>query len=90
MGRKGAAIPGRIGQAVESLETVPLLAIAYRRMGVEAPITDGLAKLISGELPKDDWVALVRTTTPQSTGWRAGARPTPIVRLRDAVRRWRS
>ncbi|HVL94261.1 MAG TPA: NAD(P)H-dependent glycerol-3-phosphate dehydrogenase [Solirubrobacteraceae bacterium] len=57
-------IPGRIGQAVESLDLVPLLARALDRAGVEAPIVSGLAGLISGELPLDDWVAKVRTTTP--------------------------
>jgi glycerol-3-phosphate dehydrogenase (NAD(P)+) len=57
-------IPDRIGQAVESLESVPLLARALNHAGLEAPVTDGLAKLISGEMPLDDWVALVRTTVP--------------------------
>ncbi|MEA2190272.1 MAG: glycerol-3-phosphate dehydrogenase, partial [Solirubrobacteraceae bacterium] len=63
-GVPAADIPGRIGQTVESLESVPLLARALNHAGLEAPVTDGLAKLISGELPLDDWVALVRTTVP--------------------------
>ena len=66
-----AEIPERIGQTVESLESVPLLARALNHAGLEAPVTDGLAKLISGELPLEDWVALVRTTVPPSpTRWR--------------------
>ena len=63
-------IPERIGQTVESLESVPLLARALNGAGLDAPVTDGLAKLISGELPLEDWVALVRTTVPPPARWR--------------------
>jgi glycerol-3-phosphate dehydrogenase (NAD(P)+) len=44
-------IPARIGQAVEALDMVPLLAHALNR-------------LISGELPLEEWVARVRATVP--------------------------
>jgi glycerol-3-phosphate dehydrogenase (NAD(P)+) len=57
-------IPERIGQAVEALDLVPLLALALQRAGVDAPIVSALAGLISGELPLDEWVERVRTTTP--------------------------
>src|SRR5215212_5813240 len=57
-------IPERIGQAVESLDMVPLLATALRRAHVEAPVTTALHGLISGELPLDEWVARVRATVP--------------------------
>jgi len=106
-GVPAAEIPARIGQAVESLESVPLLARALEHAGVErgphggaigrgpiggaiaddrpddragsqavgrAPITSALARLISGELPLDDWVALVRATVPPPARWR---RPRP-------------
>ena len=63
-GVPSAEIPSRIGQAVESLDLVPLLARALARAGVDAPITTALAGLISGELPLDEWIAKVRTTTP--------------------------
>jgi glycerol-3-phosphate dehydrogenase (NAD(P)+) len=63
-------IPERIGQAVEALESVPLLARALGHAGLEATVTDGLAKLISGELPLDEWIALVRTTVPPPARWR--------------------
>jgi glycerol-3-phosphate dehydrogenase (NAD(P)+) len=33
-------------------------------------VTTGLARLIGGELPLDDWVALVRTTVPPPARWR--------------------
>ena len=48
----------RVGQAVEALESVPLLCAALERAGVQAPVTGALGRLISGELPLDEWVAL--------------------------------
>ena len=69
-GVPAAEIPERVGQAVESLESVPLLARAVTRAGLEAPVTEGLAMLIHGELPLDDWVGLVRTTVPPPARWR--------------------
>jgi glycerol-3-phosphate dehydrogenase (NAD(P)+) len=104
-GVPAAEIPARIGQAVEALESVPLLARALERAGGSnqragesadahvdgrtssragergdaqaggrAPITTALGRLISGELPLDDWVALVRATVPPPARWR---RPRP-------------
>ncbi len=63
-------IPARVGQAVESLESVPLLAQALERARVQAPITTALGHLISGELPLTEWVALVRATVPPPARWR--------------------
>lgn len=86
-----AEIPGRIGQAIESLESVPLLAGALERAQVDAPVTSGLTRLIAGELPLDEWVALVRTTVPPSPArWRP-RRPEPgfWARVRDWFRRLR-
>jgi glycerol-3-phosphate dehydrogenase (NAD(P)+) len=59
-------IPERLGQAVESLETVPLLARAIESAGVQAPIVSALARLIGGELPLEEWVALVRVSQPET------------------------
>jgi glycerol-3-phosphate dehydrogenase (NAD(P)+) len=67
-------IPARIGQAVEALELVPLLAGTMEHAGVDAPVTRALGRLISGELPLDEWVALVRATVPPPARWR---RPQP-------------
>ena len=67
-------IPARIGQAVEALESVPLLARALQDAGLDAPVTSGLARLISGELPLDDWIGLVRTTVPPPARWRTPVR----------------
>ncbi|CAB4868390.1 unannotated protein [freshwater metagenome] len=78
-------IPIQIGQAVESLDLVPLLARALERSGLDAPVTSGLARLISGDLPLTDWVALVRTTVPPRARFRSG-RPGFWARLRA---RWR-
>ncbi len=74
-GVPAADIPARIGQAVEALEWVPQLAHTLEAAGVEAPVTGALGRLISGELPLDAWVALVRTTVPPPARWRR--RPAP-------------
>lgn len=63
-GVPSADIPDRVGQAVEALESVPLLALILERAEIHAPVTSALGRLISGELPLDDWVALVRATVP--------------------------
>jgi glycerol-3-phosphate dehydrogenase (NAD(P)+) len=83
-GVAAAEIPDRIGQAVEALEMVPLLARGLRNAGVDAPVTDALARLIGGELPLDEWVAFVRTTTPPP----AHFRPRFWRRLWERVRGW--
>ena len=67
-----AEIPARIGQAVEALDLVPLLAHALERAQIEAPVTDALNRLISGELPLDDWVARVRATVPPPARFGSG------------------
>lgn len=74
-GVPAAEIPARIGQAVEALESVPLLALALEGAGVGAPVTGALARLIGGELPLDEWVALVRATVPPPARWRGRPQP---------------
>jgi glycerol-3-phosphate dehydrogenase (NAD(P)+) len=69
-GVPAAEIPERLGQAVEALETVPLLARAIQQAGLEAPVTSALARLIDGELPLDDWVTLVRAKQPEPARFR--------------------
>jgi glycerol-3-phosphate dehydrogenase (NAD(P)+) len=63
-GVPAAEIPARLGQTVEALETVRLLARAIERAGLEAPVTSALARLIDGTLPLEDWIALVRAKQP--------------------------
>ena len=73
-GVPAAEIPARVGQAVEALETVPLLARALSRAGIDAPVIAGLGRLIAGDLPLDQWVVLIRTTVPPPARWRARRR----------------
>jgi len=73
-GVAASEIPATIGQAVEALQTVPLLARALQGAGVQAPVTTALGQLIAGELPLQEWVALVRATVPPPARWR---RPQP-------------
>src|SRR5580658_9160685 len=74
-GVPAAEIPERIGQAVEALQTVPLLATALEAAGIEAPVTHALARLIDGGLPLEEWVAVVRATVPPPARWRPAVRP---------------
>jgi glycerol-3-phosphate dehydrogenase (NAD(P)+) len=67
-----AQIPGRIGQAVEALDMVPLLAEALEAAAIEAPVTGALNRLIAGELPLDEWVAQVRATVPPPARFDSG------------------
>jgi len=53
-------IPGRIGQASEALDSVPLLAGAVEEAGIDAPDLAGLAALVAGEIDAGEWVAGLR------------------------------
>jgi glycerol-3-phosphate dehydrogenase (NAD(P)+) len=81
-------IPARVGHAIESLDSVPLLANALSSAGIDAPVTAALAQLIAGTLPLDRWVALVRATVPPPARWRPAVRPGFWRRLRERIRRW--
>jgi glycerol-3-phosphate dehydrogenase (NAD(P)+) len=80
-------IPARIGQAVEALESVPLLGRTLERAGIEAPVTSALGRLIAGELPLAEWVALVRATVPPPALWRRRPRPGFWRRVRRSLSR---
>ncbi len=79
-GVPAAEIPARVGQAVEALETVPLLDKALAAASIQAPVTHALSCLIEAELPLDEWVAVVRTTIPPAAR-RSAERPGPWRRL---------
>ncbi|MFL5829061.1 MAG: NAD(P)H-dependent glycerol-3-phosphate dehydrogenase [Solirubrobacteraceae bacterium] len=81
-------IPARVGQAIEAFDSVPLLARALTDAGIEAPVTSALASLISGELPLDEWIGIVRTTLPPPARWRPSVRPGFWRRLRERIRNW--
>jgi glycerol-3-phosphate dehydrogenase (NAD(P)+) len=85
-GMSAAEIPAQIGQAVEALEAVPLLAKTLENAGVAAPVTSALGRLISGELPLAEWVALVRATVPPPARWR---RPRSRVKAGNRAAPWR-
>jgi glycerol-3-phosphate dehydrogenase (NAD(P)+) len=80
-----AEIHERVHQAVEALESVPLLAQAIERAGFSAPVTGGLSRLIGRELPLAAWVALVRTTVPPPARWQRSR--TFWQRVRDVLAR---
>lgn len=82
-------IPARVEQTVEALDTVPLLAHALSRAGIEAPVTGALARLIAGELPLEQWVEVVRATVPPPPRWRPQVRPGLVSRLRARLARRR-
>jgi glycerol-3-phosphate dehydrogenase (NAD(P)+) len=83
-GVPAAEIPGRIGQAVEALDLVPLLAGALARAGIEAPVTTALDRLIAGELPLDEWVAQIRATvSPPGRFGTRGAWERTLARMRS-------
>jgi glycerol-3-phosphate dehydrogenase (NAD(P)+) len=86
-GVPAAEIPARIGQAVEALEAVPLLATALHRAGVLAPVTTALGRLIAGEMPLDEWVEVVRATVPPPPRRRAPVRRGFVQRLLARLRR---
>jgi 1-acyl-sn-glycerol-3-phosphate acyltransferase len=59
-GTPAKEIPGKIGQASEGLDTVPLLAETVAAGGGEAAALSGLAALIRGEFDAEEWVATLR------------------------------
>jgi glycerol-3-phosphate dehydrogenase (NAD(P)+) len=59
-GTPAEEIPGKIGQASEGLDAVPLLAEAVTASGVKADGLAGLAALIRGEVDAEQWVANLR------------------------------
>jgi glycerol-3-phosphate dehydrogenase (NAD(P)+) len=81
-GVPAAEIPQRLGQAVEALETVPLLARAVEGAGISAPILSALARLIDGSLPLEQWVALVHVSEPAPERRRLGWLRRLLSRLR--------
>ena len=87
-GIPAAEIPARVGQAIEALESVPLLAKALAVAGVDAPVTSALGRLIAGELPLEDWVAVVRATVPPPARWRPAVRSGFWRRLRERISGW--
>jgi glycerol-3-phosphate dehydrogenase (NAD(P)+) len=62
----GAGIPSQqveaaVGQTAESLMTVPLLDLAFARRGIDAPVTQGLRRVLDGEASPEQWLESVRS-----------------------------
>jgi glycerol-3-phosphate dehydrogenase (NAD(P)+) len=53
-------IPGRIGQASEGLDSVPLLAETVLAAGIDAPALEGLSALVAGSIDTGEWIASLR------------------------------
>jgi 1-acyl-sn-glycerol-3-phosphate acyltransferase len=52
-------IEGALGQAAESLDALPLLALALREGGVDAPAVSGLADVVEGRVDAGDWASAI-------------------------------
>jgi glycerol-3-phosphate dehydrogenase (NAD(P)+) len=59
-------IEGALGQAAESLDALPLLALALREGGVDAPAVSGLADVVEGRVDAGDWASAI-TAPPRRT-----------------------
>ena len=55
-----------VGQAVESLRTVPLLEAALDRRRIPAPVTSGLREVLEGRTPHDRWLERVRAGSEEA------------------------
>jgi len=65
----GAGVPAgqveaSMDQTAESLATVPLLGLAFERQGIEAPVTEGLRRVLDGESSPEQWLESVRSARP--------------------------
>jgi glycerol-3-phosphate dehydrogenase len=65
----GAGVPAgqvqaRMDQTAESLATVPLLAQAFERRGIDAPVTTGLRRVLDGDASPEQWLESVRSAPP--------------------------
>ena len=56
-GVPAAEIDGALGQTAEAVAAVPLLAARLQQAGVDAPVLDGLAGIIEGQVDPERWTA---------------------------------
>lgn len=68
-----AQIPGRIGQASEALDSVPLIAETVAGSGIEADGLAALAELVEGEITPGEWVARLRRAESDRSAARRAA-----------------
>jgi glycerol-3-phosphate dehydrogenase (NAD(P)+) len=62
-GVRTADLPPAIGRSAEALEALPLLAIALREDGVDAPAVAGLAAVVEGRVDPEHWAASLAQPT---------------------------
>ena len=55
-----AAVGAALGATAEGVESVPLLAAACEREGVDAPATRALSELVQGRIAPERWIEDVR------------------------------
>ncbi len=67
-GMPAGDIGGALGQTVEAVDSVPLLAARMRDAGVDAPVLRGLAGMIEGRVEPERWAASL--TAPRPAGRR--------------------
>ncbi len=58
-------VAATLQQTAESLATVPLLSDVFEREGIDAPVTNGLRRVLDGEESPDEWLESVRNTDSQ-------------------------
>jgi glycerol-3-phosphate dehydrogenase len=64
-GMPSVQVAATVQQTAESLDTVPLLSDAFEREGIDAPVTNGLRRVLDGDESADEWLESVRNTDPQ-------------------------
>jgi glycerol-3-phosphate dehydrogenase (NAD(P)+) len=57
-------VEASMDHTAESLATVPLLGLAFERQGIDAPVTDGLRRVLDGESSPEQWLESVRSARP--------------------------
>ena len=60
-GLQSEQVEAALSQTAESLATVPLLGLAFEREGIDAPVTNGLGRVLDGESSPDQWLESVRS-----------------------------
>ena len=58
-------VQASMDQTAESLATVPLLADAFERWGIDAPVTTGLGRVLDGDASPEQWLESVRSARPE-------------------------
>ncbi len=63
-GLAAGQVEAAMDQTAESLATVPLLADALAREGIDAPVTTGLGRVLDGDSSPEQWLESVRSAPP--------------------------